>query len=113
MAEEYIQVITTTDKKADAEKIAKELVEERLAGCVQVLGPIISTYWWKGQVETTEEWLCLIKSKKELYEKLEKAIKNKHTYEIPEIIAIPVIAGSKGYLEWLGNEIKKPKLFSD
>ena len=105
--EEYIQVFTTTEKKDDAEKIAKALVEKRLAGCIQIVGPIASTYWWKGNVETAGEWLCLIKSKKSLYKKLEKAIEEIHPYETPEIIAMPIVAGSKGYLEWLNNELKK------
>ena len=70
--EELIQVFTTIDKKEDAEKIAKTLVEKRLAGCFQIVGPIVSTYWWKENIETAEEWLCLIKSKKALYEELEK-----------------------------------------
>ena len=75
MEEEYIQVFTTVDSRKDAEKIAQALVEERLAGCVQVIGPIMSTYWWKGNVEETEEWLCLIKSKKSLYDELEEVMK--------------------------------------
>ncbi len=109
MREEYIQVFTTTEKKEDAEKIAKAIVEKRLAGCIQIVGPITSTYWWKGNVETAEEWLLFIKSKKELYEELEKAIKEIHPYETPEIIAMPIVAGSKDYLEWLKNELRKYK----
>jgi len=107
MTQEYIQIITTTDKKQNAEKIAKTLVEKRLAGCVQILGPIVSTYWWKDNIETAEEWLCFIKSKRELYDELEKVIKEIHPYEIPEIIAISIVAGSKKYLEWLSNELKR------
>lgn len=107
MMDEYIQVFTTTEKKEDAEKIAKALVEKRLAGCIQIVGPIVSTYWWKGNVETAGEWLCFIKSKKTLYDKLEKAIKEIHPYETPEIIAVPIINGSKDYLGWLNNELKK------
>ena len=74
MTEEYLQVFTTTEKKEDAEKIAKALVEKRLAGCVQIIGPIASTNRRKGPIETAEEWLCFIKSKKALYGELEKAI---------------------------------------
>jgi len=107
MMEEYIQVFTTTEKKEDAEKIAKALAEKRLAGCIQIVGPIRSTYWWKDKVETAEEWLCFIKSKKSLYDELEKAIKEIHPYEAPEIIAMPIVRGSKDYLEWLKNELKK------
>jgi periplasmic divalent cation tolerance protein len=103
----YIQVFTTTGKKQDAEKIAKTLVEKRLAGCVQILGPIASIYQWKGSVETSEEWLCFIKSKKRLFNELEKVVKELHPYETPEIVAIPISVGSRDYLEWLRNEIKK------
>ena len=107
MMEEYIQVFTTTEKKEDAEKIAKALAEKRLAGCIQIVGPIGSIYWWKDKVETAEEWLCFIKSKKSLYDELEKVIKEIHPYEVPEIIAMPIVRGSKDYLEWLKNELKK------
>ncbi|MGB9722187.1 MAG: divalent-cation tolerance protein CutA [bacterium] len=101
---EHIQVFTTVEKREDAEKIAKAVIEKRLAGCVQVLGPIKSIYWWKGNIETAEEWLCIMKSKKRLYSNLEKAIKEIHSYETPEIIAVPIIAGYEGYLKWLDKE---------
>ncbi len=107
MMEEYIQILTTTEKKEDAVKIARVLIEKRLAGCIQIVGPIVSTYWWKGNVEIAEEWSCFIKSKKILYEELEKAIKEIHPYETPEIIAMAIVAGSKDYLEWLNGELKK------
>lgn len=107
MAEEYIQVFTTTEKKEEAERIAKALVDRKLAACVQIVGPVVSTYWWKGNVEKGEEWLCFIKSKREIYEELEGTIKEVHPYETPEIIALPIVAGSKDYLEWLGEEVKK------
>ncbi|MCL0052259.1 divalent-cation tolerance protein CutA [Peptococcaceae bacterium] len=103
--EEYIQVFTTTEKEEDAKKIAKTIVEERLAACVQILGPITSTYWWKESIETSKEWLLFIKSKKSMYEELEKAIKSIHPYQVPEIIAVPVTAGSKDYLGWLKKEL--------
>ncbi len=106
MAEEYIQVSTTIEKKENAEKIAKTLVEKRLAACIQILGPIVSTYRWKGNVETAGEWICFIKSKRALYDKLEKAIKEMHPYETPEIVAMPIISGSKEYLEWLNSELQ-------
>lgn len=105
---EYIQVFTSTEKKEDAEKISKELVEKRLAGCIQIMGPISSTFWWKDDIETIEEWLCRVKSKKSLYEELEKAIKEIHPYETPEIIAVPIVAGNKEYLEWLSKELAQP-----
>lgn len=103
----YIQVLTTAGTKEDAQKIAQSLVEKRLAGCVQVVGPIASTYWWEGSLENAEEWLCIIKSRKDLYKELEKAIQQIHPYRVPEILAIPVVDGSQSYLEWLDGEVKK------
>ena len=102
----YIQITTTTETKEEAQKIARYLVEKKLAVCVQISGPIESTYRWKGQVETTEEWLCLIKTQAALYKKVESAIKKRHLYETPEIIAVPIVRGSKEYLRWLDDEIK-------
>jgi periplasmic divalent cation tolerance protein len=102
---EVIQVVTTTKTKSDAQAIARAVVEKRLAACVQVIGPITSTYWWQGEIETAEEWMCVIKSRRDLYERLEEAIREVHPYDVPEILAVPVIAGSKSYLEWLDNEL--------
>ena len=102
-----IQVITTTETKADAQAIARALVEKRLAACVQIIGPITSTYWWQGEIETAEEWLCLIKSRRDLYEALEEAIQEVHPYEVPEILAVPVVAGGRDYLEWLDGELQE------
>jgi periplasmic divalent cation tolerance protein len=102
----YIQVTTTTEAKADAQAIANAVVEKRLAACAQVIGPITSTYWWQGKIEIAEEWLCVIKSKEEHYEELEKTIQEAHPYKVPEILATPTTRGSKSYLEWLGNNLK-------
>ena len=100
---DYIQVFTTTGKKEDAVRIAKILLEKRLAGCIQIIGPVSSLYWWKGKMEESEEWLCIIKSEKSLYNELEKTIKDNHPYEVPEIIAVPIIMGNQDYLDWLNS----------
>ncbi len=105
---EYIQIMTTTEKNNDAQRIARFIVGKRLAGCVQVIGPITSTYWWKDNLEIAEEWMCLIKTRRDLYEEIERAIREIHPYEVPEILAVPAVAGSKDYLEWLNSEIKIP-----
>jgi periplasmic divalent cation tolerance protein len=104
---DYIQVFTTTGTKADAQAVADTLVEQRLAGCVQIVGPITSTYRWQGKVETAEEWLCVIKSRADHYGRLEQAIREAHPYEEPEILAVPVIEGSQSYLRWLHNNLKE------
>jgi periplasmic divalent cation tolerance protein len=102
---EYIQVFTTTDTKENARQIAKRVVEKNLAACAQVIGPISSIFWWKNNINEEEEWLIIIKSKKNLYDDLEHAIMKVHKYEIPEILAVPVLAGAKSYLEWLDGEV--------
>ncbi|MGB5219300.1 MAG: divalent-cation tolerance protein CutA [Smithella sp.] len=100
----YIQISTTTETKEEAQKIAKYLVEQKLAACVQITGPIESTYRWKGKVETSAEWLCLIKTRESLFGRVEAAIKKLHPYETPEIIAMPLINGSVEYLKWLDDD---------
>jgi periplasmic divalent cation tolerance protein len=104
----YIQVFMTTGSKEDAAHISRTLVEKRLAACVQVIGPIASTYWWNDQVETAEEWLCLVKTHQRVYDELERVVKEIHPYDTPEILALPITAGNQNYLSWLNNELKKP-----
>lgn len=103
---DYIQVFTTTENEEDARKIARELIEKRLAACVQRIGPIKSTYWWKDKVNEEEEWLLIIKTCDEMFGKMEEAIKGVHPYEVPEIIASPIIKGNKDYLDWIEKEVK-------
>lgn len=104
---EYIQVATTVATEDQAGAIAGLLVEKRLAACVQVVGPMTSHYRWQGKIETATEYLCLAKSRAGLYLEIEAAIKAIHPYEVAEIIATPIIAGSKEYLAWLGAEVKE------
>ncbi|MFO7904484.1 MAG: divalent-cation tolerance protein CutA [Planctomycetota bacterium] len=100
-----IQVVTTTDKQEDAANIASSLVEQRLAACVQVSGPVTSCYWWQGSIERDEEWLCTIKTTAEAYQDVEEAIRQLHSYDEPEIIATPITACSQGYLDWLSEHV--------
>ncbi len=102
---DVIQVVTTTSSKEQAETIAQELVARRLAACVQVMGPISSTYQWQGKLETSQEWLCAIKTRQTHYLAVEDAIRELHSYEVPEILAFGVVAGSRGYLDWLRGEL--------
>jgi len=105
----YLQVMTTIDDREVAIKIVQTLMEARLAGCAQVVGPIQSTYWWKGDIESAEEWLCILKTSKSLYPELEAAIRQMHSYEVAEILASPVVAGNVDYLTWLSGELKQVK----
>jgi len=103
----YIQIFTTAGSKTEAEKIAKLLVTKKLAACVQIVGSIKSFYRWKGKIESAKEWLCIIKSETGKYSAIEKAIKPIHSYETPEIIAMPISTGSKDYLSWLREGLRK------
>jgi len=107
MKQSFVQVITTVSEKKYAEKLAKDMVSKRLGACVQIMGPFKSVYRWKGRVERTLEWACVIKTRKTLYKKVESAIRKIHPYEVPEIIAIPIIKGSRDYLKWLSDETVK------
>lgn len=100
-----LQVLTTTPTREDAERLAGALVERRLAACVQVVGPIQSTYRWQGQIEVAEEYQCVVKTLAEIYPELEQAIRELHPYEVPEILAVPVAALSAAYREWLVAQV--------
>jgi periplasmic divalent cation tolerance protein len=104
---DYIQVFTTVEKREDADRIASTVVNKRVAACAQILGPIHSTYWWKGKVEEAGEWLVMMKTRQDLFSSLEKEIRAIHPYEVPEIIALPIVAGSASYLDWIEAETIK------
>jgi periplasmic divalent cation tolerance protein len=103
---EYVQVLTTTGSEAEAERIGAVLIERRLAACAQVLGPVASRYRWRGEVEEAREWQCAAKTEAALYAEVEATIREAHSYEQPEIVAIPILAGSRGYLDWISASLK-------
>ena len=103
---QHIKVETTVGSEEEARKIARELVEKRLAACAQVAGPVTSTYWWEGKIEEAREWQCIAKTRKDLYETLEKTIREIHPYQVPEILAVPLIAGLKVYVRWIDDELE-------
>ena len=103
--DDVIQVVTTTDKQQIAQAIAESLVEQRLAACVQVSGPITSVYRWQGQLETATEWHCAIKTVRSLFAAVESQIRQLHNYAVPEIVVLPLIDGSASYLAWLRAQV--------
>ena len=105
--ERYIQVVTVLDNERKLEEIANAVLKERLGACVQISGPIKSFYWWQGKIENTEEWVMSIKTKRNLYEKLEELIKKLHPYEVPEILSFSIENGYTKYFKWLENEVYK------
>ena len=103
-AEEYLQVQTTTDSRAEAMELGGAAVEARLAACAQVAGPVASTYWWEGGIERAEEWLVLLKLPAARLGELTAFLTERHSYDEPEIVALPIVAGSPSFLSWLSEE---------
>ena len=103
---EYIQVVTTTEHREDAESLARA-VGRRAAGRVRASDwPDPQHLSLAGRDADTQEWQCWAKSRRDLYDQIERAIRQLHPYEVPEILAMPVLAGSKSYLAWLDEELK-------
>lgn len=105
MACEYLQLLTTTGSEDEAVAIAAVLVERRLAACVQISGPVKSIYRWRGEIENAEEWQCVAKTKASHWDAVEAAVREKHSYSEPEIVATPIAAGSAGYLRWIDESL--------
>jgi periplasmic divalent cation tolerance protein len=101
-AADYGVMLTTTPTKDEAAKIAKLLIDEKLAACVQLL-PIESFYVWQGATQNEPETLLLIKTRTAMFDKAMARIKQVHTYTVPEIVALPFSAGFTGYLNWIGD----------
>jgi periplasmic divalent cation tolerance protein len=102
---EFLQITTTVGTRQDAERIASELVDRRLAGCVQISGPVQSTYRWQGAVETAEEWRCVAKTSDVQFAAIERLLAELHPYDLPELVATPIVAGSDAYLKWLDEQL--------
>ena len=103
---EYLQVQTTTDSRAEAMELSRAAVESRLAACAQVAGPVASMYWWDGGLERAEEWLVLLKLPADRYDELAAFITERHSYDEPEIVALPIVKGSTAYLTWMLEETR-------
>jgi periplasmic divalent cation tolerance protein len=105
-----IVILVTAGSEAEAEKIATALVEEHLAACVNILSPIRSLYRWEGKVADDREWLLLIKTRAERFAAVEAKVKALHSYQVPEVIALPIVAGAEGYMRWLRESVSEPRL---
>ncbi len=102
-----IVVLSTCASEDEAQKLARLLVEQRLAACVNVVPGVRSYYRWKGAVESAEEWLLLMKSSRERMTDLLAALEKEHSYEVPEVLALPVVAGAANYLNWLQANLER------
>lgn len=97
----YAVIFITCANKKEAGRIAKALVKNKLAACVNIVDKIESIFWWQGKVDLASEALLIMKSKREKLTKIIKLVKSMHSYEVPEIIALPIIGGYRPYLEWI------------
>lgn len=97
-------ILVTTGSEAEAETIATALLEERLVACVNILSPIRSLYRWEGKIADDREWLLVIKTRAERFAAVEARVRALHSYELPEVIGLPLLAGSAGYLGWILKE---------
>ena len=99
-------ILSTAGSRDEAQKIARALVERKLAACVNIVGPIESVYRWKGAVETSEEFLLLIKTTGAAYERVRDLIRLVHSYELPECVELSIEDGLPKYLEWIGESVE-------
>ena len=103
---DYISVFITASSEQEGEKISSALVKERLAACVSMVKGVSSTFRWKGQISNEQEVLLIAKTKDTLFEKIKKRVLELHSYEVPEIVASPILAGFEKYLNWIEDETK-------
>jgi periplasmic divalent cation tolerance protein len=101
-----IVVLSTCATEADAERLARALVEGRLAACVNVVPGVRSFYHWKGETESSAEFLLIVKTSRELFPALQAEMEKLHPYEVPELLALPVVAGAENYLSWLQANLR-------
>jgi len=104
MTTEYITVFITAPNEEEAARISHAIVGERLTACVNIIRSVRSIYRWQGRVEDEQEVLMIVKTKRTLFERLQGRVRELHSYSVPEIIGLPVVEGSKQYLDWLGQE---------
>jgi len=103
----FVQVTTTTSTREEAERIASTAVSEHLAACAQVGGPLGSTFRWHGAIDRATEWVCHLKTTTERFPALSARIKALHSYDTPEIIAVPIVGGSPEYLDWIAAQVRR------
>ena len=101
----FIVVYVTVGSPEEGDRLARALVEERLAACVNRIRPVQSVYRWQGKVEQSEEELLIIKTNERLFERLKKRVEELHSYSVPEIIALPILKGNESYLQWLSEQL--------
>ena len=104
---ENVVIFITTGTDEEAQEVAKALLNNRLAACVNIVPKINSIFWWNDTLDSVQENLLIVKSKASLLSEIVRLVKEVHSYETPEIVALPIIGGNPDYLDWIGKEIKQ------
>ncbi len=102
----HIVIFVTASNSEEAQKIADKLIESKLAACANIIDNIKSVFWWEGKPDSANETLLIIKSKKSKLSKIIQLVKSLHSYKVPEIIALPIVAGDKNYLNWIDDSLR-------
>ena len=103
-ANAYCVVLVTASSRPEARRIARSLLEKRLVACANIVPGIESHYWWQGKLDCSREWLLILKTRRARFAAVEKLVKQLHSYQVPEIIAVPLVAGQRDYLRWLSEQ---------
>jgi periplasmic divalent cation tolerance protein len=106
MNTDFILVLVTTASKEEAEKIVQKLLEGKLIACANIIHPVTSHFHWSGKIDCADECLVVMKSRIDLFGALVECVKRLHSYEVPEVLALPIVAGSEAYLGWMGGVLK-------
>jgi len=102
----YVVIFITAANKKEAKLIARQLIKDKLAACVNVLDKVESLFWWQGKVDSAKEVLLIVKSKKEKLKKIITTVKSLHSYQVPEVIALPILGGFGPYLRWIDESVR-------
>jgi len=106
MVTEFVIVLVTTKDKAEAEKISQALLKEKLVACANIIHPVSSCFVWLGKIDSAEECLVVLKSRADLFGELSQMVKVMHSYQVPEVLAFPIVEGSDDYLAWMRGVLK-------
>ena len=107
-AAEFVQAVVTFDDRGKADEMAATLVRERLAACAQVEGPITSVFWWEGDAQTEQEYRAEFKTRAALLPALTARVAELHTYDVPQVVATPIVGGLESYMKWMREETRDP-----
>lgn len=107
MSTYFIIVLVTTKDRVEAEKISQTLLSEKLIACANIISPVASYFWWQGKVDRTDECLIIMKTRKSLFGEVQLRVKELHSYEVPEVLALPIVDGSEAYLSWMGSVLRQ------